>query len=382
MSENVGQTNSTSTDRGADRGERSDRGEAQELSHGKRDRSREMLREELERNLDDATRRTGGRPRDFEPEGRPAREAKSATDKTKDRDPTTSADGAAAPGADGSAGAAIDTSAPPAAWKTAAKNAWHRTPPEVQEAVAKREIDHDRGVEPLKQKIAQHAEEDAAWAPWEPALRQASVPRAQAIANLMSWHQYLQRDPLAAFPALVKSIGAEPAFRELLQRQQAGAQPQQQVDPLDQRLQPYLQHFEQRLGTFQQHVDAQQERAVNDILANWSRDKPFYEKVRGVMAAGISSGAVPLKGGAVDLDGAYAFACAADPTIREEMITQRIASERKRQSEQADRARRSSASLSPFAPGSNNSVGAAKNKRRGVSVRDSINAAMDEVADR
>ena len=66
---------STGTDRGADRGERTDRGEAQELSHGRRDRSREMLREELERNLDDATRRTGGRPRDFEPEGRPAREA-------------------------------------------------------------------------------------------------------------------------------------------------------------------------------------------------------------------------------------------------------------------------------------------------------------------
>ena len=89
-------------------------------------------------------------------------------------------------------------------------------------------------------------------------------------------------------------MGAEKIFQQHLQQQQQ-AQLQQQVDPLDQRLQPYLQHFEQRLGTFQQHVDAQQERAVNDILANWSKDKPFYEKVRGVMASGISSGAVPLK---------------------------------------------------------------------------------------
>ena len=145
--------------------------------------------------------------------------------------------------------------------------------------------------------------------------------------------------------------------------------------------QPYLQHFEQRLGTFQQHVDAQQERAVNDILSNWSKDKPFYEKVRGVMASGISSGAVPLKGGNVDLDGAYAFACAADPEIREQLYAERSAAERKRQSEQAERARRSSGSLAPFAPGSNNSVG--PKKRPGSrSVRDSIHEAIDEAAGR
>jgi hypothetical protein len=42
----------------------SDRGGERELSNGKRDRSRDMLREELTRNLDDAARRSG-RPRDW-----------------------------------------------------------------------------------------------------------------------------------------------------------------------------------------------------------------------------------------------------------------------------------------------------------------------------
>ena len=105
------------------------------------------------------------------------------------------------------------------------------------------------------------------------------------------------------------SMGAEKGFQRAPPAAASGrAASAASQDPLDQRLQPYLQHFEQRLGTFQQQVDAQQERAVNDILANWSRGKEFYEEVRGEMAANMSSGAMPLKSGAVDLDGAYAFA--------------------------------------------------------------------------
>ena len=119
--------------------DRTDRGGERELSNGKRDRSREMLREELSRNLDDAARRTG-RPRDWEPADRPAREARKATaPKAKDRDPSTSADGAAAPGT--GAAAAPDTSSPPTAWTADAKREWQRLPPAVQAAVAKREFD-------------------------------------------------------------------------------------------------------------------------------------------------------------------------------------------------------------------------------------------------
>ena len=357
--------------------DRTDRGGERELSNGKRDRSREMLREELSRNLDDAARRSG-RPRDWEPEGRPAREAReAAAPKAKDRDPATDAGVAAAAGT--GAGAAPDISSPPTAWTADAKREWERLPAAVQAAVAKREFDSARGVEQLKQK---YAAEEAAWAPHDPVIRQFGKSRAETVTQLMSWFSELSKNPLVAFPALVRSMGHEKTFQQHLQQQQAGAQPQRQMDPVDQRLQPYLQHFEQRLGTFQQHMDSQQERTVNDILANWSRDKPHYEAVRGAMANLIASGICPLKNGAVDLDNAYSMAVRMDPTLGEQMITERIASERKRQSEQAERARRSGASLSPFAPGSNNSVGAAKNKRRGVSVRDSINAAMDEVADR
>jgi hypothetical protein len=367
-------------ERGTDRS--SDRGGERELSNGKRDRSRDMLREELTRNVDDAARRSG-RPRDWEPQDRPAREAReAATPKAKDGDQPTDA---GAPGAYGSAGAAvIDTSAPPTAWKTAAKNAWHRTPPEVQEAVTKREIDHDRGVEPLKQKVAQHAEEDAAWAPYEPALRQASVSRSQAIANFFSWENYLRRDPLAAFPALVKSVGAEPAFQQLLQRQQAGGQqqPQAQPDPFQQ----YAASVEQRLNGFQQTIQQQEEARqvahANAVIDEFKKSRPHFEVVRSQMASLVQSGVIPLKNGAVDLAAAYDASVKLHPDLFEQTVAERIAAEKKRQRDYADRARRAGASLGGAAPGSNNALGGTKKRPGARSVRDSINAAIDEMSDR
>ena len=123
-----------STDRSSDRG-----GGERELSNGKRDRSRDMLREELTRNLDDAARRSG-RPRDWEPADRPAREAReAAAPKAKERDQLADAGGAAAPGT--GAAAAPDTSSPPTAWTADAKREWERLPPAVQAAVAKREFE-------------------------------------------------------------------------------------------------------------------------------------------------------------------------------------------------------------------------------------------------
>ena len=88
------------------------------------------------------------------------------------------------------------------------------------------------------------------------------------------------------------------------------------------------------------------------------------------MASGIASGAVPLKNGAVDLDGAYQFASAADPEIREQLYAERSAAERKAQREQAERARRAGSSLGGAAPGGNNTIG--PKKRTGSRcVRDS-----------
>ena len=361
----------TSPERGSDRVDRSDRSDRGDRSgsdrherneHAERGRS---IRDELKASFADADRDDRSRNGNSEPPGRPARRAKEAAAEPG------SAGAAAAPDATGTAGSAdapLDTSAPPAAWTSSAKQAWPKLPAEVQAAVAKREVDGARGVAELKQK---YAAEEAAWAPWEPALRQASVPRARAISNFMSWHDYLRRAPLEAFPALVKSIGAEPAFRELLRRQQmTGAQQPQQGDPFQQ----YAASVEQRLNNFQQTIQQQEEARgeahANAVLDEFKKGKPHFERVRVAMSALIGQGIIPLTPqGAVPLQEAYDMAVRMDPELGEQVIAERIAAKEKRQREEAQRARRSSASLAPFAPGSNNSIG--PKKRTGArSVRE------------
>ena len=345
-------------------------------------------RESLRANIESAWKEHGGslpddedrrEDRRAEPKGRAARAAKEAasTDaknrESRDTASRADSDGAAQPAALGQDGAG---DAAPTAWVSAAKAEWKNLPPAVKQAVVKREQDITRGVEQLK---SHYSEIDQALAPFAAAIRQHNATPGTAIQRMFQWHQYLQRDPLRGFAELAQTYGL--TLQQLAEA--AGGQQQQQAGGIDQR---YLQQLVQQevaplheAMTAQQHwVQQQQAAKTNEILSNWSRDKPFYEDVRVLMARGIESGAVPLKNGAIDLDGAYAFACAAHPQIREQLYTQRAGAERKAATDRANQARRAGASLSPTSPGSNNFAGN-KKPARGKSVRDSLHDSIDEL---
>ena len=121
---------------------------------------------------------------------------------------------------------------------------------------------------------------------------------------------------------------------------------------------------------------------------NWAKDKPHFEKVRVLMSQLIASGAVPLKEGRVDLDGAYDAAIYANPEVRGTVQAEQAkaaaaataaaaAKEKAAQQAAADKARKTSVSLSPSAPGQP-VVG--KNKKSGKSVRESLMQAIEEHA--
>jgi hypothetical protein len=351
-----------------------DRSDRTELSGGRRDRSREMLREELERNLDDTSRRSG-RPRDWEPADRPAREAReAAAPKAMDRDRSTSADGAAAPGT--GAGAAPDTSSPPTAWTVDAKREWGRLPPAVQAAVAKREIDSARGVEELKNR---YAEIDQALAPHLQTIRNAGHTAGRAVTQLFAWHQAIQSNPVQAMDALAKAHGYDlmaiaQAARGGVQQQQTNGQ-QQGFDP-----RTIMQYVDQRLGAL---TAQQQEQTVNAVIADFAKGREHFERLRGKMAALLQGGAIPLlPDGRVDLASAYDAALKLEPELFEQAVAERIAAEKKKQRDYADRARRAGSSLGGAAPGGNNWLGGAKKRTGGKSVRESISEALEEAAGR
>ena len=320
------------------------------------------------------------RNRTAEPKGRAARaarEAASADAKNRDASSTASRTDST-DGASGNAAPGQSSDAPPTAWAGPAKQKWNELPAEVRAAVAKREQDVERGVQQLQQR---YSEIDQALAPFANAIRAHNATPGAAISRMLQWHQYLQRDPLRGFAELAGTYGL--TLQQLAEAAGGQQQQQSQAGGIDQR---YLQQLvQQEVGPIreamteqQRWVQEQQAAKTNEILSNWSRDKTFYEDVRVLMARGIESGAVPLRNGAIDLDGAYAFACAAHPQIREQLYAQRAAAERKSATERANQARRAGASLSPTSPGSNN-VGGGKKPPRGKSVRDSLHDSIEEL---
>jgi hypothetical protein len=321
------------SDRGTDRSERStesaERGEAHELSGGKRDRSREMLREELEKSFDQA-RGKGDRDerRDWEPVGRAARKAKEATaEKSKaaerDRDAADATPTTAAQGADASGGATLDTSSAPKSWRADERAHYNSLPPAIKNAVHRREQEMSAGVEQIKQK---HAAEDAAWLPHESVLKSFGKSRAETVTQLMSWWNALAANPHEAFPALLQSFKLTPEQIFGSGQQQQQQQQQQQaamanLSPVEQAMVPYLQHFQQEIGglkqTFQQQRDQEGAARANAAIEEFKINRPHFEAVRGKMAALIQSGAVPLTpSGAVDLARAYDEAVWSSPETR------------------------------------------------------------------
>ena len=292
----------------------------------------------------------------------------------------------------------------PEAFSKEAKASWAKVPPTVQAAILKRETDTAKGVEELKNK---YKDIDTALTPHMNAIRQHGHTPGQAVNQLFSWFQALSANPDVAFPALAKSFGydlakfvqaqqAQPAATDpnAQQAQPAGAIPpelQKYITDLQAELNGIKQSFGKELvglkSTFQQQNDAK----TQEILSTWSKDKPHFEEVRGLMAQLIQSGAIPIKNEQVDLDGAYQMALYAHPDVRAKVLAEQQAAQqaeakakaaalKKQQEEQAVKARRAGSSLGGGAPGEAGAQVPGK-KGKGRSVRESILAAREELSE-
>jgi len=121
---------------------------------------------------------------------------------------------------------------------------------------------------------------------------------------------------------------------------------------------------------------------TEDVLARWAADKPFFEQCRRTMGLLLQPDAngnsvVPLKAGAVDLDRAYEVSCMMIPEVAAQIQQQKQTAANKLSRDQAERARRGAASLSPGAPGRN--TGSSSNKpTKGKSVRETLLESIDQ----
>jgi hypothetical protein len=308
--------------------------------------------------------------------------------KAKEPEPSA-AIGGEEPAADKSA---ATEATPPSAWAKEAKDAWAQTPSSVQAAVLKREADTQKGVDALK---ASYSELDQALAPHVDAIRQHGHTPAQAVSQLFAWFQALASNPDVAFPALMKSFNyqlKQPAAahtaQETEQQPPGDVEPsvQQYINDLRAEIAGLKQEMGNQINGLASNFAAQSQARTEEVVSSWAKDKPHFEAVRGLMAQLISSGAVPLKDGHVDLDGAYNMAIYAMPDVRQQLMTEeqkkrdaeakaKRDAEAKAASEAAAKAKAKQISVITSAPGAEV---AKKQNTKGKSVRESL---MDAIED-
>lgn len=297
----------------------------------------------------------------------------------------------------------------PTGWTAEAKAAWAETPAPVQAAVIKREQDMAKGVEELKNK---YADIDKILAPRLDSMRRFGHKPHEAVGQLFAWFDALSANPDVAFPALAASFRYD--LRRLLGAQQQPQQPAQQpaaqpTVPEGEEISPAVQQYiskitqemetlkgavQQQFGQLQNTFAQQSQAKTDDMLAQWAKGKPHYDKVRTLMGKLIigmqQDNSVPLlQNGSVDLDAVYDMALYASPEVRAEIFAaqkvteeaerkKKADAERKAQTDQAEKARRAASGIAPSAPGQQAPT---KGQRKGgKSVRDSLKEAMEELA--
>jgi hypothetical protein len=409
-------------DRDLDRGVE-DRGSDRDRGRDREPQRPVSVRESLKRSFEDARR---DEP-DDEPDDRQLRTRE--PEEPTDTEPVETPEGEEQERTEPRARA--ESQAAPSAWDKVAKAEWANLPEKVKAAVIKREKDVEKGVQSLKN---QYAEVDQAIAPYQQTIRQFNKTPGQAVGQLFAWFDALAKDPDQAFPALLQSYRYDPRrlmasygidldkviqVHQWMQQQQQGQSQQtqngqyqqgqpQQEEQISPAVQAYINRLEERLNGFQnqvgqtfnglaQNFQEQQQAKTQEMLETWAQGKPHFEAVRVMMGhlltpdPNTGQAAIPLKDGRVDLDAAYDAAVHANPEIRAQVwADQQAQAEAARQAKQAEalkaqqdkvsKARRAAGSVTSSAPGAE--VSRRQVPSKGLSVRESLKAAIGELSDR
>jgi hypothetical protein len=238
-------------------------------------------------------------------------------------------------------------------------------------------------------------------APYEGAAARFGKTLGQATAQLWEWFDALSKYPDQAFPALLKSYNY-PLWRLLM----AHGIPQPAVAEIDRWLKtiPLTQQqqhaFQQkkladeRAVAQQRAYEAENQRRTQAMLDQWSADKPAFDDLRVTMGFLLTPDAttgrslIPLTpDGKVNLDQAYYWAeilhgYQEHPAVAAWRESQHAQNKAQRTAEQAKarRARNAGSSITSSAP--DGEVSRKSTPTKGMSVRDSLKAAISELSDR
>lgn len=249
----------------------------------------------------------------------------------------------------------------PASWSPAAKVTFDKLPPEVQQAVAKREQEIDHGLRRKSEEVKRYEPLEQLIAPRRAEWAAQGLDEATAIKTLLAAQDLLQQDPRKGLEFLARSYGVNIAS---LSAQPQG-QPYQAQPARDSH--PEIAALKQQLQVLQSQVQTAQTAPIVSQIDAFQNDPAnlYFENVRDDMAVLLHNGK------AADLKEAYDMACWMRPDIRPFLQTAQapaVTTQGK-----ATQARRAAVSVT-------GSPGQTAIRKSNGSIEDDIRAAFEEVA--
>ena len=287
-------------------------------------------------------------------------------------DPLPRSQAPAAPEAHAPPPGAPEPIQPPASWSAPAKAAFASLPPIVQQEIAKREADVNRGFEDRAAQLKRFEPLEQILGPRRDALAVRGVSDVDFVKTLFAASDWIDRDPVSALRELMRQKGV--TLQHLGAPPQAGQQPQAaQLPPALGALAQQVHHLQSQLSQRDQAERAQRLQSVQSEIQVFAADpaNTYFHNVREDMIALLSSGR------AADLKDAYDKAVWANPETRAllqaEHARKAEADRLNAQRQATSGARRASGSVTGAPSAGSSPAGAAGSSR---SLRDELSEAF------
>lgn len=199
---------------------------------------------------------------------------------------------------------------PPASWSAPAKAAFASLPPIVQQEIAKREADVNRGFEDRASALKRFEPIEQLLAPRREMLAARGMDEAGFLKTLFAASDWIDRDPVSALRELMRQKGV--TLQHFGVQAPAGQQPQAQLPPQLQTLAQQVTHLQTQLSQRDQAERAQRLQSVTSEIQSFASDPAhtYFHNVREDMIGLLQSGR------AKDLQDAYDKAVWANPETR------------------------------------------------------------------
>jgi hypothetical protein len=248
----------------------------------------------------------------------------------------------------------------PASWSPAAKATFDKLPPEVQQAVAKREQEIDHGLRRKSEEVKRYEPLEQVLAPRRAQWAAQGMDEVHAVKTLLAAQDLLEKNPMKGLEFLARSYGVN------LNTAQPQGQPYQAQPARDSH--PEIATLKQQLQILQSQVQEAQTAPIKSQIEEFFNNPayPYAENVRPEMAMLLHNGQ------ADDLKGAYDKACWMRDDIRPLLQTAQQSPANVTQGKAAQ-ARRAAVSVT-------GSPGQTRIPKSNGSIEDDIRAAFEEVA--